>query len=104
MSTSDDRPVTEAGGLTKWTLGASGKFLVTVEGVFHHWRIDDTGCPHHGQVAQRLGVVSVVDGFIEPSGAYWTSARNPSVDTTTLMSVLAADGVGVGLTPARRPC
>lgn len=87
-------------GLKWWRRGGRGKFLVTPDGMFHQWQIDDTGAPHHQQVAERLGVRSVVAGEIDEDGGYWATARDPDVDSAAVMRIAAAEAAAIGLRPA----
>jgi hypothetical protein len=84
-------------GLQQWEPGSRGKFLVTADGTFYPWRVDDTGAPHHQQVADRLGVRSVVDGEIAEGGNFWMTARDPAVPTGALMRVARSDAAAFGL-------
>jgi hypothetical protein len=68
---------TERVDLEPWVLNRPGKLLIDVQGTLHCWLVDDRGSPHHDQVAEHLGVRSIADGVIEPSGVWWTSARFP---------------------------
>lgn len=89
-----------AAGLERWARGRRGKFLVTTDGLLHAWTINDTGSPHHQQVAERLGVESAVDGAIAENGDYWTTARNPNVDTAVLMREVRDEATAIGLVRA----
>jgi hypothetical protein len=71
-----ERPLSEQ--LNPWEPGERGKFLIALDGVLLHWRVDDQGLPDHPEVRMQLDIESLMAGEIEPDGACWAASRDPS--------------------------
>jgi hypothetical protein len=52
--------------------------VVAIDGVLHHWRVDDQGLPDHPEVRLQLDIESLMEGEIEPDGACWATERDAS--------------------------
>jgi hypothetical protein len=67
-----------SGDLAPWEHGAPGRFVITLDGVALHWRVDDHGLPGHPEVRLQLDIESLMAGEIEPDGACWATERDVS--------------------------